>query len=518
MEIKGSMKTDIICSITPLGNVGNQIIQMMVAKTLEKYSGKIFFYNHLCPDFGYEFNSNMHEELLNSEDSLILRDNEIKNIHEIADKIKNNGINNIVLDGYFQHYSFLLDRDHYKNSFDILGIDNDLHIADNEILINIRAGEICNGIWAYPLVPISFYKYLVERTGYHPVFMGQIDESYYVKKLKINFPYARFVSSGGALRDMVRLRAASRICIAISTFSWVNAWLSEALEIYYPILGLLHPNVMNGYARCDVNLLPVNDSRYKYYLFPIIKGEKEDRYFHRIKKIHPLFKEVPQDFARFLSKNKSLVERKKNVHYENVDEDWYISQYILSAWEISEGFYVDAQHHYNEIGKMRGYEPYKKVAIDHYDNIYTKISKFNHVTQSSVCESSHGLNVDDDAKNALSQAEYHDYAFHTNFEKNPWWIVQFEEEINLRALAIYNRCDDLHCSYRIFPLSVEISTDGDNFIEIAKIQENSENVSILRTSGLFFIDFKEAHKAKFLRLIIYKQHEALHLRKIDIYV
>lgn len=97
-------------------------------------------------------------------------------------------------------------------------------------------------------------------------------------------------------------------------------------------------------------------------------------------------------------------------------------------------------------------------------------------------------------------------------------MVEFKDVINIYALAIYNRCDDLHCSYRMFPLSVEISTNGHDFTEIAKIQETSETVSILRTSNLFFIDFPKPYKAKFLRLIIYKEHEALHLRKVDIYI
>lgn len=512
------MAEDLVCSITPLGNVGNQMLQIMVAKTLEKHSGRRFSYNHLCPDFGYEFDKETHQKLLNSPNSIVLRDGDIKNIHLIAEKLKNKELKNVILDGYFQHYSFLLDKHYYKESFDIIGIDNDLELSANEILINIRAGEICNGVWAYPLVPVSFYQHLVERTGYDPVFMGQIDDSYYVKQLKLNFPNAKFVKSGGALRDMQRLRAARRICVAISTFSWVNAWLSKASEIYYPVMGLFHPNVMNGYAKCDVNLLPVGDLRYKYYLFPIIRGEREQEYFEKINKIHPLFKEIPQEFVKFLSKNESLVEKKKNIHYENVNEDWYLAKYMIASWEISEGLYADAQHHYNVIGKVRGYEPYKKIPLDYYNNKYNKVSEFTHVTQSSTCQSSRAMNITDDAKNALSQVEYHNYAFHTDFEKNPWWMVEFKDVVNIRAIAIYNRCDDLHCSYRIFPLSVEVSTNGHDFTEIAKIEENSETVSILRTSNLFFIDVPETHKAKFLRLIIHKDHEALHLRKVDVYV
>lgn len=100
-----------------------------------------------------------------------------------------------------------------------------------------------------------------------------------------------------------------------------------------------------------------------------------------------------------------------------MDEVWYIAQYTAAAWEISEGFYADAQHHYHAIGKMRGYEPYKKAPIDYYNKKYNKISEFAHVTQSSTCHYSRDINVANDAKNALSQIEYGNYAFHTDFEK-----------------------------------------------------------------------------------------------------
>ncbi|WP_281700395.1 discoidin domain-containing protein, partial [Acetobacter malorum] len=113
---------------------------------------------------------------------------------------------------------------------------------------------------------------------------------------------------------------------------------------------------------------------------------------------------------------------------------------------------------------------------------------------------------------------YPDYAFHTEFQKNPWWMVEFKNIESIKAICIYNRRDDLNCSFRIFPLVIEISNNGVDFEEISQIQETSETVSILKTHNVFLMNFPEGLNCKFLRLIVKKDHEALHLRKVDIYV
>ena len=51
--------------------------------------------------------------------------------------------------------------------------------SDDELLINVRAAEIVNGIGHYPLVPVEFYDRLVHETRLSPLFMGKIDDSAY---------------------------------------------------------------------------------------------------------------------------------------------------------------------------------------------------------------------------------------------------------------------------------------------------------------------------------------------------
>jgi hypothetical protein len=64
------------------------------------------------------------------------------------------------------------------------------------------------------------------------------------------------------MADFGVLRASRHLCVAISTFSWLAAWLSEARTIHLPVAGALHPR-----QRPDMDLLPVADPRYRFHLF-----------------------------------------------------------------------------------------------------------------------------------------------------------------------------------------------------------------------------------------------------------
>ncbi|MCC6736670.1 MAG: hypothetical protein IT534_11175 [Bauldia sp.] len=51
------------------------------------------------------------------------------------------------------------------------------------------------------------------------------------------------------------------MAVAVSTFSWLATWLSPRAEtIALPVAGLFHPA-----ARPDIDLLPIDDQRYRLY-------------------------------------------------------------------------------------------------------------------------------------------------------------------------------------------------------------------------------------------------------------
>ncbi len=134
------------------------------------------------------------------------------------------------------------------------------------LVINIRAPFVREGGGGHPgylPLPSAYYERLIGETGLRPVFLGQIGKDAYSEGLRARFPRAEFIPSRGAIPDFETVRASRHICVAISSFSWLAAWLSEAETIHLPVAGLFHPAL-----RTDINLLPLHDRRYRFQLLP----------------------------------------------------------------------------------------------------------------------------------------------------------------------------------------------------------------------------------------------------------
>ncbi len=133
------------------------------------------------------------------------------------------------------------------------------------LVVSIRAAEILGPRHKdYRPLPIAFYGRLIRESGLRPVFLGQIGGDPYSAALRARFPDAEFVPSGGAMADFGTLRSSRHLCVSISTFSWLAAWLSAAETIHLPVAGMFHPG-----QRPDVDLLPVADPRYRFHLLPV---------------------------------------------------------------------------------------------------------------------------------------------------------------------------------------------------------------------------------------------------------
>ena len=141
-----------------------------------------------------------------------------------------------------------------------IGVD----LPDDSLLCPIRAGEILDAIHpGYTIVPVEFYEEIVERTGLTPVFMGQLADNDFVRKLRSRFPKARYLPHNDALADFQTIRKARNIVLPVSTFAWLAAWLSEAIYIALPVFGIFNPRL---FALHD--LLPIGEERYDFYQFP----------------------------------------------------------------------------------------------------------------------------------------------------------------------------------------------------------------------------------------------------------
>jgi len=136
-------------------------------------------------------------------------------------------------------------------------------IADNEVAINLRTGDIIDGYHRdYTPLPLAFYHQLIARTGLLPVFVGQVEDNWYNRALREQFPAARYVS-GGVIEDFQTIRGARHVALAVSSFSWLAAWLSDRAQvIHMPVAGLFHPA-----QRGDIDLLPRDDPRWRFHVF-----------------------------------------------------------------------------------------------------------------------------------------------------------------------------------------------------------------------------------------------------------
>jgi transcriptional regulator with XRE-family HTH domain len=264
--------------------------------------------------------------------------------------------------------------------------------ADDELLCSIRQGDILDARHPdYVLVPADFYADLAEETGLRLVFMGQLDETPYLQYLRQRFPHARFLPSRGPAADFERIRRSRFIVPSISTFAWLAAWLSEAERIFLPVLGLFHPRQVRGVA-----LLPLEDPRYRFYLFPIHYAVPVAEAAAAHASIHRLWRYMPPDVLGALlahpppDRPKSLyleafdegfyratypdiAKAIDDGHFPNgrahydlygfaegragfpLDRTWYCRTYPIAAIEISQGAYLDADHHWLEIGSARRY-------------------------------------------------------------------------------------------------------------------------------------------------------------------
>jgi hypothetical protein len=275
-------------------------------------------------------------------------------LDELSAKLQSGELTYVVIEDYLQNVKFYPDPERFRDVFtppprQIGDLPTFTH---DDIVLNVRAGEILDGAFHYPLVPAGFYRSIVRATGLRPVIMGQLDDSRYCRSIIEAIPSARIIPSQGPIRDLHMLRSATHVVPAVSTFSWLGAWLSHAKTIHFPVLGFYHPTFVR-----DIDLLPLCDSRYRFYLLPFVFGVPEQdamEYHRRLSDSDwPL---VPPEQLDFIGRCSPFV-RSEMHSGPPVDSAWYAHTYLDAATEVAQGWYADPPHHYRAIGHRRGYQP-----------------------------------------------------------------------------------------------------------------------------------------------------------------
>ncbi len=165
-------------------------------------------------------------------------------------------------------YGFFVYVPFYKNYFNQiryqwLQLPDKYNLEENDLTIHIRSGDI----WqenttegphdSYCGLPFSFYQTIIEQRNWQKIYIVTEDpEDPMVCKLV--YSYGASIVSRTAIEDFNFIKSSKNIVLAVSTFSWFAAFLSQARKIYYPLAGIFHQEI-----RPDLNLL-VNEERYHY--------------------------------------------------------------------------------------------------------------------------------------------------------------------------------------------------------------------------------------------------------------
>ena len=328
-------------------------------------------------------------------DFIVMRDTHMRMpIEKIVDELERGLCDTVVIHNYVQHMDNFLSANIYRRVF----VDSEPQtglIADDELLINVRGNEILGGgAPDYLLIPVDYFQEIVRETGLRPVIMGQLTPGPYLDELRAALPEARLVPSLGTMKDFSLIRSARNIVISVSTFSWLAAWLSEARQIFMPVAGVFSP-----FQRPDIDLLPLDDPRYRFDLFPVYFAAPAAEMLAHLRSLRGAWRRMPSDKLRRLirerprfpvdldkvaeffdeeyylrtywdvngAKQSGAVPsgfehfmragHKESREPLELDRAWYCRRYPIAGMEIGQGDYANCHHHYVEIGAARGYSP-----------------------------------------------------------------------------------------------------------------------------------------------------------------
>ncbi len=427
------------------------MVRFLVAKALAVRLGDCTIANFDFPEWGFAFPA---VDPSRYRRTLLIERIEQLDFDAIAQEAAEEPSLHIVIRHFLQRQSLFLAREAYLGIFPI-SPDAPAFGADH-LLINIRAGDVLSGThdW-YPLVPVGFYRWLVEQTGLEPVFVGQLEPGSYIDALRAAFPRAGFIASQGARLDFDTIRRATNIVPAISTFSVVAAWLAGARRVFLPLDGFLNPS-----HKREIDLVPTEDPRYRFFLFPLNYALPELRALEHHQKLEGRWKEISRATLRHLKNAAphipdSLATPESHL-WPDFDPLWYVHSHLDAAMEISEGWYSGPLQHYLDIGRLRGYQPNARPRKTTLPNL----ALGKRAWQSSLSSWSRGRSIEEDAKGAVDGNRHKDYGFHTNVEDNPWWVVDLGAPMAVREIHIYNRRGAESVMRRACPLLVETSLDG----------------------------------------------------------
>jgi beta-1,4-mannosyl-glycoprotein beta-1,4-N-acetylglucosaminyltransferase len=141
----------------------------------------------------------------------------------------------------------------------------------------------------------------------------------------------------------------------------------------------------------------------------------------------------------------------------------------------------------------------------------TNIAPRARCTQSSTCEWSVSA---DEAQRAVNGERNGAYSFHTNWEVNPYLLLDFEKVVDFDEIIVFNRIDEITCIPRSRTLCVDISVDGVGWYRVYQGGPNQEDFGGIDGNPLR-LDCP-GYQTRFVRLQL-QETNYLHLDSVEIY-
>jgi hypothetical protein len=178
--------------------------------------------------------------------------------------------------------------------------------GDDTLVIHIRAEDILDGSHEnYWPLPFAYFDRLIDETGLRPVFIGQThDDNEYCRRLRAHFAGAEFSPRASTVFDFEILRRATHVATSVSSFAWLGCWLSSAKTIHFPVAGFADPR-----QRPDMDVLPIGDQRYKFYLFDLGTWHASTDQFAYLFDDSGGFEPITHDQAAHLRKSRAVAQR-----------------------------------------------------------------------------------------------------------------------------------------------------------------------------------------------------------------
>lgn len=354
-----------------VGNIGNCILQYFISLRLEQHLGQLDLVTHN----DYVWNTISGWELpISFEPQSLINPYSIRRdfttISQKASAFLISGCNSISIETCSIGFDEFPEISCGRSSIPRFSIPDYLLPNDEEILINIRGGNILAGIHRdYVTPPASYYKHVINKSGKKPYFFGQIGNDAYSDHLRNSFPLARFERGMSPSIDFEILRRAKFLVVAPSTFSLIATWLSEAEQIFFPVIGGFNP-----FQRPDSSNLPFDDPRYDFTLFPYFLMEKIENALPRLEKGLSGFEDVTHSALKDRISGTETTSPTIDQALKVFDSSFYENNYSDVITAVQSGKVKNPTEHYIRRGFRRNRQPCKFDNI-FYANSYTDATK-----------------------------------------------------------------------------------------------------------------------------------------------